>query len=105
MKLIIRPFAIYREIIGERIEVELPSGSSIRDILDMLCEKYKLRSRIFTENGKLQSSVNILLNGRDIRYMKGLSTELRDGDEIAIFPPVAGGYSERRRSNPVFLAL
>lgn len=34
----------------------------------------------------------ILLNGRHSSHLSdGLDTQLEDGDEVAIFPPVAGG--------------
>ncbi len=32
-----------------------------------------------------------LVNGRDVRFLGGLDMVLRDGDEVSIFPPVAGG--------------
>ena len=36
--------------------------------------------------------VIILLNGRHSSHLPdGLDTELADGDEVALFPPVAGG--------------
>ncbi|OFW59247.1 MAG: hypothetical protein A2V52_02970 [Actinobacteria bacterium RBG_19FT_COMBO_54_7] len=34
---------------------------------------------------------NILVNGRNIGYLKGKRTRLNDGDEVSIFPPLAGG--------------
>ncbi len=33
----------------------------------------------------------VLVNGRHIEFLKGLDTELKDGDEISIFSPSAGG--------------
>jgi molybdopterin converting factor small subunit len=32
-----------------------------------------------------------MVNGRDITFLNGLKTILKDGDEILIIPPVAGG--------------
>jgi len=32
-----------------------------------------------------------LVNGRNAAQLMGLRTELRDGDVISIFPPLAGG--------------
>jgi len=43
------------------------------------------------EGSRVREMVKILVNGKDIRDLKGLMTELRDGDCISIFPPVAGG--------------
>jgi len=43
------------------------------------------------EGDKVKEMVKILVNGRDVRELRGLETELSDGDCISIFPPVAGG--------------
>jgi molybdopterin converting factor small subunit len=32
-----------------------------------------------------------MVNGRDMAFVNGMETVLKDGDEIFIFPPVAGG--------------
>ncbi|NPV60583.1 MAG: MoaD/ThiS family protein [Actinobacteria bacterium] len=33
----------------------------------------------------------VLVNGNNIGYLKGKRTKLKDGDEVSLFPPVAGG--------------
>jgi molybdopterin converting factor small subunit len=35
--------------------------------------------------------VNLYLNNEDIRFLNGLKTAIKDGDEISIVPAVAGG--------------
>ena len=41
---------------------------------------------------RVRGDIRILLNGRHIVHLpKGLDTELGEGDEVALFPPVAGG--------------
>jgi molybdopterin converting factor small subunit len=35
--------------------------------------------------------VNIYVNGEDVRFLQGLATPLKDGDEVSIVPAVAGG--------------
>ena len=36
-------------------------------------------------------NVSILVNGRDMDFLKGLKTELQEGDIVVLIPPVAGG--------------
>jgi molybdopterin converting factor small subunit len=43
------------------------------------------------DNGKLRRFVNIYVNDEDIRYLEMLDTSIKDGDEVAIIPAVAGG--------------
>ena len=43
------------------------------------------------DGDNIREYVNVLVNGRSINFLEGLKTELSDGDEVAIFPPVAGG--------------
>ena len=35
--------------------------------------------------------LNILVNGRNVRFLQGQDTNLRDGDTVAFLPPVGGG--------------
>ena len=45
---------------------------------------------IFDQDGLL-SHVRALLDGRDVELAQGLNTGLDDGDQLAVFPPIAGG--------------
>ncbi|MDY6966182.1 MAG: ubiquitin-like small modifier protein 1 [Halobacteriota archaeon] len=90
VKVVVKPFANFREIIEEsELEVEVGSGI-ISGLLNSLCESYDLRDKIF-DGDNIREYVNVLVNGRSINFLEGLKTELSDGDEVAIFPPVAGG--------------
>ena len=51
-----------------------------------------LKERIVdASSGELHRFVNIYVNGEDVRFLQGLQTSLKDGDEISIVPAVAGG--------------
>ena len=90
VRVIVKPFANFREIIKEsELEVEVENGT-ISELLNSLCESYDLRNKIF-DGDKIRGYVTILVNGRSINFLDGLMTKLAYGDEIAIFPPVAGG--------------
>ena len=49
------------------------------------------RSVICDESGELRRFINIYVNGEDIRFLSGLQTPVKDGDELSIVPAVAGG--------------
>ena len=49
------------------------------------------RDRLCDESGEIRRFVNIYVNGEDVRFLEGLSTPLKEGDEISIVPAVAGG--------------
>jgi sulfur-carrier protein len=66
-------------------------GGTVREVLDSLYDRYgELQSRI-AEDGGLRRFVNVYVGGEDIRFLDGLDTPVRDGDEVTILPAVAGG--------------
>jgi molybdopterin converting factor small subunit len=67
------------------------AGASVKGALDDLGAKYPgITGRLF-DNGQLRRFVNLYLNNEDVRYLDGLTTPVKDGDELAIIPAVAGG--------------
>lgn len=67
------------------------SGADVKSVLENLTTTYPgIKERIF-DAGQLRRFVNIYLNNEDIRYLDSLATPVKDGDELAIIPAVAGG--------------
>jgi molybdopterin converting factor small subunit len=67
------------------------SGATVQAALADLGAKFPaLTQRIF-DNGQVRRFVNLYLNDEDIRYLDNLATPVKDGDELAIIPAVAGG--------------
>lgn len=67
------------------------SGATIREALENLCaENENLRAAIFDGN-ILRPHVRVMVNGRDCELENGLETAVFENDQIAIFPPIAGG--------------
>jgi molybdopterin synthase sulfur carrier subunit len=50
-----------------------------------------MRERLLDETGEIRRFVNIYVNGEDVRFLQGMTTALKSGDEISIVPAVAGG--------------
>lgn len=86
----LREFAKRKEIV---LDIERhKSLVVIRDIVENLSEAInkELPQKIF-DLWMRNSSLLILLNGINIRHLKEFDTPVKDGDEVAIFPPGAGG--------------
>ena len=68
------------------------NGQTVKEVLDDLENSYHgMHSRICDESGTIRRFINIFINGEDIRYKDGVSTSVKDGDEISITPAIAGG--------------
>jgi len=67
-------------------------GSTVAEGLQNLTAQHpELKKHLFTDQGKLRAFVNVYVNDEDIRYLKNVETVVRDGDEVAIVPSIAGG--------------
>jgi molybdopterin synthase sulfur carrier subunit len=87
LKIQVSYFGHIRTQAGIKTEsIELGTGSSLDSLLEIVCQKRDIREQVFG-----QSSVNLLLNGRNVKFLGGMDTVLSDGDEVSIFPPTGGG--------------
>ena len=72
-----------------KLEMEPTNLSELVDELDASFPGFK--ARLVDENGEQRYFVNIFVNGEDVRFLKGLNTSTKSGDEVSIVPAVAGG--------------
>ncbi|MFC4447608.1 ubiquitin-like small modifier protein 1 [Halorussus aquaticus] len=86
-------FADLAEIAGgKQVEVETGPGETVGAALaELVAEHPDLEARIYDDDGDLRDHINVLRNGTNVHTEDGLDTELEDGDELALFPPVSGG--------------
>jgi len=81
---------ILRQYTGGEKAVE-GAGGTLAELIDDLESRHSgLRDRLVDDRG-LRRFVNVYLNDEDIRYLDNLATPVKDGDELAIIPAVAGG--------------
>ena len=92
MKVKVEFFATLREKVGTAgVEISF-NGNTVSDLLATLDEMYGgILKELMVEGGELRELVKIMVNGKDVRGIKGLNTELKERDIVSFFPPVAGG--------------
>jgi MoaD family protein len=80
-----------RDAAGGQAAAEV-DGATVGEALQSLYERHgELRARMADDDGALRRFVNVYLGGEDIRFLDGLETPVRDGDEVTVLPAVAGG--------------
>ena len=92
----VRGYLTYKPIIGEQsINVREGETLTLVGLLTLLAvqSNQDFMQLIFEPEAQLLSDqVAVLINGRSYTNLPdGLETILKDGDEVSIFPPIAGG--------------
>lgn len=94
MKITVKFFTSLREITGKKQDEIESSGTIIlEELLKLLSKKYgqQFTDYLYNEKGNVRTYIQILINGRGINALQGFETRLKEGDSVAIFPPVGGG--------------
>jgi molybdopterin synthase sulfur carrier subunit len=66
-------------------------GQTVRAVIDDLERSHPgLRERLVDAKG-IRRFVNLYLGEEDVRFLDGLDTPLKAGDELSIVPAIAGG--------------
>jgi molybdopterin converting factor subunit 1 len=80
MKVNVKFFALGRELVGDTdLEIELDEEKSVQSLIELLKSKHP----------KLKELKSFLV-AVNMEYA-GMQHPLKDGDEVAIIPPVSGG--------------
>lgn len=75
----------------KRIEYE---GKTVNDVIKQFIKEYKdlLNGNLLNKNKKkISQNMLILVNGKDINYLKKYKTKLKEGDKIYLSAPISGG--------------
>ncbi len=95
MVILVKGYLTFRPLIPERRIEFIETGVTLRDLLISLAQETDalFKTWIFDHEGSgLQRGVAILINGCHYTHLQeGLEPVLRDGDQVSIFPPIAGG--------------
>src|SRR5438046_2588574 len=81
----------FRRATNNQDRVSVDAGD-VKSLLDGLESRFSgLRGLVRNEQGEVHHHVNIYVNSDAIESLGGLTTRLKDGDEVSIIPALAGG--------------
>jgi molybdopterin synthase sulfur carrier subunit len=67
-------------------------ATNVGEALERLDQEYQgIKGRLCEDDGSVRRFINVYVNEEDIRFMQGLRTPLKSGDEVSIVPAMAGG--------------
>ena len=81
----------FRSLTGNRSYVE-GHGDTVEELLRDLGSQYPaLRDMLRNETDEVPAHINIYVNNQEMYSLRGMATPLKDGDEVAVIPAIAGG--------------
>ena len=83
MKVQVRYFAALREALAAAEAVELPAGSTLGTLRDVLLARGGRHAEVLARGRAVRCALD--------QAMSDETAVLRDGAEVAFFPPVTGG--------------
>lgn len=80
-----------RPLTGGASEVKV-DGDTLGEVLANVDAAHPgFRDKIIDDDGNLRRFVNVFVADDDVRYLRGLDTEVPEGETVSIIPAVAGG--------------
>lgn len=78
---------------SDQCVLEFDEQPSIQDVFQAACNLSdpKLRERLLTADDSPQKTILVFVNGNALPVSSLESCQLKDGDEISLFPPISGG--------------
>jgi molybdopterin converting factor small subunit len=73
---------------------EFPEEQEVRvaQVLHSARSRYpEIFQQWYDKEGHIRKSLPVFVNGVHIRYLQGMDTELKKGDEVYVIPLIAGG--------------
>jgi len=81
----------FRKLTGNRQQIEA-EGKDVAEVLANVDKQYPgFHQLVFGSGTEVPAHINIYVNKTEIASLDGVATKLREGDEVAVIPAMAGG--------------
>src|SRR3972149_11621158 len=81
----------FRRLAGNQTYVKA-EGGTVAEVLESLGSQYPaLRHMIYDEMNEIPAHISIYVNNQEVHSLQGKQTPVKDGDELAVIPAIAGG--------------
>jgi sulfur-carrier protein len=80
-----------RSVTKGAAEVQATADTVAALIEDLERQYPGLKERLVEDGGELRRFINVYVDQEDIRFLQGVQTTLKQGDEVFIVPAIAGG--------------
>ncbi|HJP41074.1 MAG TPA: molybdopterin-synthase adenylyltransferase MoeB [Dehalococcoidia bacterium] len=81
----------FRHLVGNRAAVSA-EGTTVMDVFESLDTQFPgFHAQLFDGGGALAQHISVYVNQVEIRSLEGMSTNMSEGDELAVIPALAGG--------------
>lgn len=95
MKIRVHSILSLKEVLGGKdVEMIVPEGTTVSGLLTGMVEIWgdSLSPHLFEPGtDRLLPYVRLMVNGQTIRFLNGMETVLKDGDDVLLLPLAAGG--------------
>ena len=93
LRVLFKSFGPIRRLLGKKIiEVDVPEGSTVRQVVNTIVEQSgEELSKLIMDKDRISGNLIVILNKKDVETLGGVDIVVREGDVIAILPHVQGG--------------
>lgn len=81
----------FRKLAGNQTYLKA-EGGTVGEVLDAIGLQFPaLRHMIYNDADEIPGHINIYVNNTEVHTLQGKATPVKDGDEMAVIPAIAGG--------------
>ena len=92
MNVRVRIFGDVASTVGNKHDIELEDGSTVRHLANVLAAKAGQTRQGYLGEFKVGGAdLAVIVNGKNIQLLDGVETKLSDEDDVVIMPFVVGG--------------